>query len=257
MNVVLTQDVDKLGLRGDVVNVARGYARNFLLPRGLAEVATPGLVKELEKRDAQRARHEAKTVDEAQRDREACRRRRASVRRERRPDGRPLRLGHGDERRRPALGRAEAPRRPPQAPDGDDQAHRALHRPVRGVRGRRRRDPPRRRAGRPGAPARSGARGARGGRAGRGSRRGRGRSRRGEQATVVVEEAIAEEDEAGRRRGRPSRIPRKGKSRRNPFVHRLSTGLWTTFPSHCPQRRCVVWNSPGSWRKVRAFRPLY
>ena len=65
MDVVLTQDVDTLGLRGDVVNVARGYARNFLLPRGLAESATPGLVKELERRDAQRARHEAKTVDEA------------------------------------------------------------------------------------------------------------------------------------------------------------------------------------------------
>ena len=65
MDVVLTQDVDKLGLRGEVVNVARGYARNFLLPRGLAQVATPGLVKELQKRDAQRARHEAKSVDEA------------------------------------------------------------------------------------------------------------------------------------------------------------------------------------------------
>src|SRR6476646_462002 len=65
MDVVLREDVDKLGLRGEVVNVARGYARNFLLPRGLAEVATPGLVKELEKREAQRARHEAKTVDEA------------------------------------------------------------------------------------------------------------------------------------------------------------------------------------------------
>jgi len=65
MEVVLTHDVDKLGLRGDVVNVARGYARNFLLPRGLAEIATPGLLKEIEKRDAQRARHEAKTVDEA------------------------------------------------------------------------------------------------------------------------------------------------------------------------------------------------
>lgn len=65
MEVVLREDVDKLGLRGEVVNVARGYARNFLLPRGLAEVATPGLVRELEKRDAQRARHEAKTVDEA------------------------------------------------------------------------------------------------------------------------------------------------------------------------------------------------
>jgi len=65
MEIMLKQDVDKLGLRGEVVNVARGYARNFLLPRGLAEVATPALVRELEKRDAQRARHEAKSVDEA------------------------------------------------------------------------------------------------------------------------------------------------------------------------------------------------
>jgi large subunit ribosomal protein L9 len=65
MDVVLTQDVDKLGLRGEIVNVARGYARNFLLPRGLAQAATPGLLRELERRDAQRARHEAKTVDEA------------------------------------------------------------------------------------------------------------------------------------------------------------------------------------------------
>lgn len=65
MDVVLREDVDTLGLRGDVVNVARGYARNFLLPRGLAEVATPGLVKELERREALRARHEAKSVDEA------------------------------------------------------------------------------------------------------------------------------------------------------------------------------------------------
>jgi large subunit ribosomal protein L9 len=65
MEVILKQDVDHLGLRGEVVNVARGYARNFLLPRGLAEVATPALVKEIEKRDLQRARHEAKSVDEA------------------------------------------------------------------------------------------------------------------------------------------------------------------------------------------------
>ena len=65
MDVILKHDVDSLGLRGEVVNVARGYARNFLLPRGLAEVATPALVRELQKRDAQRARHEAKSVDEA------------------------------------------------------------------------------------------------------------------------------------------------------------------------------------------------
>jgi large subunit ribosomal protein L9 len=66
MQVVLRQDVDNLGLRGEVVSVARGYARNFLLPRGLAELATPGLVRELEKRNTQRARHEAQSTDEAQ-----------------------------------------------------------------------------------------------------------------------------------------------------------------------------------------------
>ena len=65
MEVILKSDVDGTGLRGEVVNVARGYARNYLLPRGLAEVATPALVRELEKRDQQRARHEAKSVDEA------------------------------------------------------------------------------------------------------------------------------------------------------------------------------------------------
>ena len=65
MEVILKSDVDGTGLRGEVVNVARGYARNYLLPRGLAEVATPALVRELEKRNEQRARHEAKTVDEA------------------------------------------------------------------------------------------------------------------------------------------------------------------------------------------------
>ena len=65
MDVILRSDVDKLGLRGEVVSVARGYARNYLLPRGLAEAATPALVRELGKRDAQRARHEARSVDEA------------------------------------------------------------------------------------------------------------------------------------------------------------------------------------------------
>ena len=65
MQVVLREDVESLGLRGDVVNVARGYARNFLLPRGLAELATPGLLRELERRDSQRARHEAQSADEA------------------------------------------------------------------------------------------------------------------------------------------------------------------------------------------------
>src|SRR6266487_687083 len=65
MNVILLKDVEKVGLRGDVVSVARGYARNFLLPRRLAEEATAARVAELHKRESQRARHEAKTTDEA------------------------------------------------------------------------------------------------------------------------------------------------------------------------------------------------
>ena len=64
-SVILLQDVDKVGLRGEVVSVARGFARNYLLPRGLAENATPARVKELERRESQRARHEARSVDQA------------------------------------------------------------------------------------------------------------------------------------------------------------------------------------------------
>jgi large subunit ribosomal protein L9 len=48
------------------VSVARGYARNFLFPRKLAEEATDARVAELRKREAQRAQHEAKTADQAQ-----------------------------------------------------------------------------------------------------------------------------------------------------------------------------------------------
>jgi large subunit ribosomal protein L9 len=66
VEVILLSDVEKVGLRGDIVDVARGYARNFLLPRRLAEPATPALVAELRKREANRARHEARTVDQAQ-----------------------------------------------------------------------------------------------------------------------------------------------------------------------------------------------
>jgi large subunit ribosomal protein L9 len=66
MEVILKKDVEKVGLRGDVVSVARGYARNFLIPRNLAEEATPAKVAEIQKRDTLRARHEAKSADEAQ-----------------------------------------------------------------------------------------------------------------------------------------------------------------------------------------------
>ena len=46
MQVILTQDVEKIGQRGDIVDVSRGYVRNFLVPRGFAEVATPAKLQE-------------------------------------------------------------------------------------------------------------------------------------------------------------------------------------------------------------------
>jgi large subunit ribosomal protein L9 len=65
MQVILLKDVEKVGLRGEVVDVARGYARNYLLPRKLAQSATPGALVELQRRDEVRARQEARSHDEA------------------------------------------------------------------------------------------------------------------------------------------------------------------------------------------------
>jgi large subunit ribosomal protein L9 len=65
MDVILLQDVDKVGLRGDVVSVARGYARNYLLPRKLAEPATPGRLEELRRHEELGSRHEAQTIEQA------------------------------------------------------------------------------------------------------------------------------------------------------------------------------------------------
>jgi large subunit ribosomal protein L9 len=66
MDVILLKDVDKVGLRGEVVSVSRGFMRNYLQPRGLAETATAALVAEVEKRDSERARHEARSFEQAQ-----------------------------------------------------------------------------------------------------------------------------------------------------------------------------------------------
>ncbi len=48
MQIILRQNIEKLGQIGDVVNVKDGYARNFLIPRSYAYVATPGAIKALE-----------------------------------------------------------------------------------------------------------------------------------------------------------------------------------------------------------------
>jgi large subunit ribosomal protein L9 len=66
MEVILRQDVEKVGLRGEVVDVAPGFARNYLLPRKLAETATPAKVAELRKHEDKRARQEAQSFEQAQ-----------------------------------------------------------------------------------------------------------------------------------------------------------------------------------------------
>lgn len=50
IQVVLNKDVGKLGYTGDLVEVAPGYARNYLLPNGLAVLTTPGILKQAERR---------------------------------------------------------------------------------------------------------------------------------------------------------------------------------------------------------------
>ena len=66
MDVILREDIDKLGSRGEVVKVAAGYARNFLLPKRLAVEATPSNRKIVEQERHAHLRKEAKQKDEAQ-----------------------------------------------------------------------------------------------------------------------------------------------------------------------------------------------
>lgn len=66
MQVILTQDVKGLGARGDTVKVADGYARNYLIPRGLAIEATKGNLKQLEAHQAEKARQLSRKEKEAE-----------------------------------------------------------------------------------------------------------------------------------------------------------------------------------------------
>ena len=65
VNLILLDDVEKLGLAGDEVHVAPGYARNYLLPRGLAAKATPGTLRLIESRKAMIAARRAKELEDA------------------------------------------------------------------------------------------------------------------------------------------------------------------------------------------------
>ncbi|MCX5716577.1 MAG: 50S ribosomal protein L9 [Candidatus Omnitrophica bacterium] len=65
MKLILTQDVPSLGLIGEVVNVKDGYARNFLLPKGVAVPSTPQNMKLMEELKKKRQVEAKKTKDEA------------------------------------------------------------------------------------------------------------------------------------------------------------------------------------------------
>ena len=66
VTLILLDDVEKLGLAGDEVHVAPGYARNYLLPRKLAAKATPGTLRLVESRKAMIAERRAKDLAAAQ-----------------------------------------------------------------------------------------------------------------------------------------------------------------------------------------------
>ena len=65
MEIILKQDVQKLGFKDDVVTVKPGYGRNYLIPQGLAVLATPSAKKVLAENLKQRAHKEAKLIADA------------------------------------------------------------------------------------------------------------------------------------------------------------------------------------------------
>lgn len=65
MKVVFLRGVPSVGQEGEVKEVAAGYARNFLFPRGLAKPATPEVLRELERRQEIEARRRAREAEEA------------------------------------------------------------------------------------------------------------------------------------------------------------------------------------------------
>jgi large subunit ribosomal protein L9 len=66
VQAILLSEVEGLGEAGSVVNVTRGYLRNYLLPRRLAELATPGRIAEVQRREAERRAAEERALAQAQ-----------------------------------------------------------------------------------------------------------------------------------------------------------------------------------------------
>lgn len=66
MKVILTQEVKKLGMKGQILEVSDGYARNFLIPQGLAEEATKTKVKEVQEKSIKEDKKKSSEKDNAE-----------------------------------------------------------------------------------------------------------------------------------------------------------------------------------------------
>ena len=87
MELILKEDVQDLGFKDDVVTVKNGYGRNYLIPQGLATLATPSAKKVLAENLKQRAHKEKKIVDEANKIAEALKQLEVRI---------PAKVGAGD-----------------------------------------------------------------------------------------------------------------------------------------------------------------
>jgi large subunit ribosomal protein L9 len=65
VEIILLEDIEGVGVKGDLANVSPGYARNFLLPKRLAEVASPGRLDEVRRLMEERKAREARSADQA------------------------------------------------------------------------------------------------------------------------------------------------------------------------------------------------
>ena len=65
MEIILLEDIEGVGVKGDLANVSPGYARNFLLPKRLAEAASPGRLDEVRRLMEERKAREARSADQA------------------------------------------------------------------------------------------------------------------------------------------------------------------------------------------------
>jgi large subunit ribosomal protein L9 len=66
VEVILLKDVENIGAKGDIANVADGYARNYLFPRSLAQTATPGRVAAIRKAMEEKATRERREAERAE-----------------------------------------------------------------------------------------------------------------------------------------------------------------------------------------------